>query len=469
MHTEDSPRILSPTGAAMSDPSSPAPMPERDPLPRRTTPTWEMELLISGATVFSLLQVPRLMDQAYYALVPRLDAVYQPIATMPYLYLMTACLALILTFLLHLCVRGYWVALVGLASVYPRGVDWESLPWGPAFVKALRRHTAPTEDIIERYDNRASQVFGFGMGLAYLALSIALVVMLLLALAVLVHEVTGRRLAVQAILITFLVAFMAPYLLLYTIDSRLKPGPTRFPRMYRALEWSFERLFRLRLLHGTNYPILLFSSHAGGHRGSLVMTIALLVLIGAAAIRLEGIDPLRHLGSSHLFNADPGDGRTLDPRRYADQRERLGNLRPSIHIPSEHISGDWLRVFIPLRPSRDGDALLRLCPQLATAGKTASDDVLACMPKRFLLWLDDVPVPAPAFDYAHDPIQGVPGVVAMLDIRHLPAGRHVLKLEDGDVTDAAAPSTEGDQRADDKEQHSTLRIPFWRSLPSLPR
>ena len=31
----------------------------------RTTPTWELELLISGATIFGLLQLPELLDQAY--------------------------------------------------------------------------------------------------------------------------------------------------------------------------------------------------------------------------------------------------------------------------------------------------------------------------------------------------------------------------------------------------------------------
>ena len=32
-------------------------------LPRRTTPTWELELLISGATIFGLLQLPGLAGQ----------------------------------------------------------------------------------------------------------------------------------------------------------------------------------------------------------------------------------------------------------------------------------------------------------------------------------------------------------------------------------------------------------------------
>lgn len=31
-----------------------------------TTPTWEMELLVSGATIFGLLQLPTLIDHAYF-------------------------------------------------------------------------------------------------------------------------------------------------------------------------------------------------------------------------------------------------------------------------------------------------------------------------------------------------------------------------------------------------------------------
>src|SRR5690606_38921260 len=123
---------------------------------RRTTPTWEMELLISGATVFSLMQAPDLLDRLYYGFAPRLEAAYQAALILPYMYLMTACLALIATFLMHLCVRGYWVALVGLASVYPEGVNWKGMTsWGPSFLKTVREQTLPLDDAIERYDNRA--------------------------------------------------------------------------------------------------------------------------------------------------------------------------------------------------------------------------------------------------------------------------------------------------------------------------
>ena len=41
-------------------------------LPRHTTPTWEVELLISGVAVFAMLQLPGWLDDRFFALLPRL-------------------------------------------------------------------------------------------------------------------------------------------------------------------------------------------------------------------------------------------------------------------------------------------------------------------------------------------------------------------------------------------------------------
>ena len=35
-------------------------------LPKDTTPTWEMELLVSGATIVGLLQLPELLARAHF-------------------------------------------------------------------------------------------------------------------------------------------------------------------------------------------------------------------------------------------------------------------------------------------------------------------------------------------------------------------------------------------------------------------
>lgn len=439
-----------------SDPTPSAPMPPgRDPLPGRTTPTWEIELLISGATVFSLLQMPGLLDRLYYSFAPRLETDYHAVVTLPYMYLMTACLALIITFLVHLCVRGYWVALVGLASVYPEGVDWKGLSsWGPAFLRTVRQSTLPLPDAIERYDNRASQVFGFGVGLTFMTLGIGLVVLLMIVLAVLIHELTGRRFDLAAMMITVMVALLGPYLLFYMLDGFTRNRAGNHPRLERAMERVYRRISRLPFVSGTNYPLMLFVSRMGGNRGNYLMVAAMMALLLVSIGRMETARPIWRWDGYGLLPGDGKAGRTLDPRHYADQRERLGSLLPAVHIPSEEVTGDWLRVYIPFRPTPDTQALQRLCPELKGPPKPEPDAVLACLPKRFVLAIDGNAIAAPDFDFASDPAQRLRGVVARIDVRDLPRGRHELSLRHGDARDTG--------KAKAEPERPSLRIPFWR-------
>lgn len=414
-----------------------------------------MELLISGATVFSLLQAPGLMDDLYYSVTPGLASEYRALATLPYLYLMTACLALIATFLMHLCVRGYWVALVGLGSVYPEGVNWSRLRWGPGFVQALRERTPPLADAIERYDNRASQVFGFGMGLSFLAIGITLAVLALGLATVAIYELSGHAAALDTILFALMALGFGPYLLLYFTDGLMRTKPDRHPRLRRLIDAAFRRLLRVPFISGSNYPMLLFSSHVGGRRGNYVLALALLALVGVSALRMDSVQTLwRKTGAGLLAQGDAGH--SLDPRRYADQRERLGIRLPAVHIPSERITDDWLRVYIPFRTDVDSDAMRRLCPALAMQDAPPdAEAVLACLPQRFRLTLDGAaPARAPDFAFALE-AEGRPrGIVAMIDVQPLPRGRHELGLSLADARDADA--------ADDAKPPAPLRIPFWR-------
>lgn len=433
--------------------------PGRDPLPHRTTPTWEMELLISGATVFSLMQAPRLLDQLYFSLAPRLEVDYHAAATLPYMYLMTACLALIATFLVHLCVRGYWVSLVGLASVYPEGVDWKRLSnWGPGFLRAVKRQTAPLAETIERYDNRASQVFGFGVGLTFLTLSIALTVIMMISIAILAHELSDRAVELETLMIALIAILFGPYLVIYTLDGFTRTRSGNYPRLERVLDMIYRHALRLRLMSGTNYPLLLFTSHVGGRRGNFLMAAALLALLLISVGRMETTRPLFQFDGYSLLPDNGNAGSTLDPRHYADQRRHLDSLLPAVHIPSEEIKGDWLRVYIPFRPTPDTQALKRLCPELDQAESASPEAVLACLPQRFVLAIDDIPSTDANFNFASQPEQRLRGVVARIDVRDLARGRHELSLRYGDVPDTnpAQPDKA------DASKRPALRIPFWR-------
>jgi hypothetical protein len=94
----------------------------REQLPAKTTPTWEMELLVSGATIVGLLQLPDLLDRLYFRVINLSPQAYYAVLTPLWVYTKVTVATLVLTFLTHICLRGYWVALVGMASVYPGGI-----------------------------------------------------------------------------------------------------------------------------------------------------------------------------------------------------------------------------------------------------------------------------------------------------------------------------------------------------------
>ena len=100
-------------------------------LPRETTPTWEVELLISGVAVFAMLQLPELLDRVVLDWQPRFIDRWAKLLWLVYVYAKSASLILATTFVIHLLLRARWIALVGMLSIYPKGVDWTNVRLGP--------------------------------------------------------------------------------------------------------------------------------------------------------------------------------------------------------------------------------------------------------------------------------------------------------------------------------------------------
>jgi hypothetical protein len=124
--------------------------------------TWELELFISGATVFALLQAPALVDRWWAHTDPHLAGGANAVGFIAYYYAKLILYTLIATFVSHLITRAYWVALVGVHSVFPHGVRWEELKYGPAFEATFRKRLPSLEDSIRRIDDLSSLLFAGG-------------------------------------------------------------------------------------------------------------------------------------------------------------------------------------------------------------------------------------------------------------------------------------------------------------------
>jgi hypothetical protein len=420
----------------------------REQVPPKTTPTWEMELLVSGATIFGLLQLPRLIDHGYYVALNLSSSDYQGLLFPLWLYSKVAVLTLVITFLMHLALRGYWVALVGMSSVYPGGIRFEKLRFGPISLARTLRDSGTMAVVIERADNRATRVFGTGFGFALVMMVWAAGAAVILAACVLVDASLGSGHTSQVF--GALAAVLAlPWVLASIIDRRFGRRLAPDGGAARAIGAVLEAYSRVGVGRGGNTLMSLFVSNEGRLRGmatALFLVVPVVIVLMLQDSLARGHLPLGlfvGLSSEDAFSPNASVSGFYD----TSGSDRTVYL-PIPHIPGRVVSGDYLELFVPFIPRLHGPALERVCPQALPAGQTEAR--LACLARLSDIRIDGVPQ-AVRFDASSDATTEQPGMLAMLPVRDLVPGRHELSLNapghDGLSSDAPA---------------RRYRIPFWK-------
>lgn len=409
-------------------------------VPRDTTPTWEVELLLSGALVFSMMQVPAFLDDALFAARPRVSSGLSSIMIMLYFYLKMTSYALIGTFVLHLSSRAIWVAALGLRSVYPDGVLWDKLSKRPVYRDYARRTTPTLDAMIATADNRASLVFAFGLLLVLMSIAIMVFTMLVVVPAGLIEQWLRGAPGNAATTVIFVGFILVPSLLVTIIDRRfgahlrddhpLRRWMHAVYRMNSALVWG-------RITH----PILLtLFSRMGMARGNLLLVGLLYSLIGVIVLEVAIRTNALSLPGETYLPAD-GRGRELRSAHYASSRTEREALSGVPFIPSEIVRGPYLKLFVAYVPRRLDAAIERDCPAVVRAQQAEAEDddaaadsasteaLLECAAMQlYPLTLDGEPLSRWRYDLGRDARSGLRGFVAMLNVRELGPGRHELRI-----------------------------------------
>ena len=331
-------------------------------LPRDTTPTWEMELLVSGATTIGLLQLPPLLDRLYFAIANRGTENVASLVRLLWIYSKVALITLIVTFILHLCLRGYWVALVGMNSVYPGGVRWQNLRIGPISRALGETTTPPMAEAIELADNRATRVFGTGFGLAMLMLVPVLLALLGLGCSIPVDAALGPRAAITAFAIVIALVVL-PYALSSVLDRRLGARLAAEAPLAKILRRVIEFYGRLGLGQRRNLLVNLFLSNQHSLRGRMSLLLILLPVFAIVVIPRSGGRGIVSLGSSTgssvvaVFSE-----RNATPAFYGNLETDRSTATPVPYISDRIARDPYLPLFVPFIPSRHLSAMHATCP-----------------------------------------------------------------------------------------------------------
>jgi hypothetical protein len=411
-------------------------------VPRDTTPTWQAELLLSGGIVFALLQVPGQLDEWFHWYRPRLDEAWTQFAIYLYLYARVAVLAMVVSFVAHLGLRVLWVALVGLDSVYPQGIRWEGTRYGPVSRRLAEADVMPLRTAASRVDNLSTLVFVTGALVASMSLTVlALTIGLLAASQMLAHAASIDD--YEYVLLGLLALAILPPLLAWAIDRgygrHIAPG-TRLDRFVGTLHWSQRLAQPIRELR---QMLVVLTSNLGHRRGSFVVLGVFYVLMAVTFFDLRHALGQLHLdGYTHVARDD--GARTMVAEHYRSQRR--GNARyslaPSIAAPV--VDGDWLELFVPFRTMAHPHAIAANCPGVGAEPVDGSDDlfdasaiaaedarrraVLDCIARLHPLAIDGQPLAGITWDFHTEPVGELAGMLAMIDVRGLPPGRHELSI-----------------------------------------
>ena len=425
--------------------------PHIDPRLARVAPTWEVELLISGVAIFAMLQLPGWLDNAMFALEPRLERDWRMIAVLAYFYSKSAAIVLACTFALHLLLRAQWIALMGVHSVFPRGIHLDDARMGPIQREIEAGQTGSTEDAIERADNRASVVFAIGVSVALIIAMVCIVFCTTLLVATLLTNLIGLQVETFVVVGGLFMLLMLPYLLAISVDQHLKERIRPGTPTHRVVAKVIGLYTRLGMGRRSNHILATLLSNQGERRTMVLVFGIMLVAISSVSLIYVAMQSGNPIGNYSLFpNARALE---IDAAHYDDQRDATRDQAVP-YIPSMVVDGPYLQLTVPYEPRRDGPAL-RSCKQ-PDEGKAAeqAQTLLACLQAMRSVLLDGKPIGGLRYEIASDPRTDRPALLAMIDVRALAPGRHELLISRPLVKDS---------RRDSKDPtYRHYRIVFWR-------
>jgi hypothetical protein len=409
------------------------------------TKTYDIELLISGALVFGLSSAPGEIDRLFDRWGPRLDGVASPALTYLYLYAQMIVYSMLATFVAHLLLRGYWIALLGLESVWSDGWKWELLKIGPFSKAHVQQRVTSLSHAINKADDRASVIFAAGAMLVMVSLHSLVIVLVTIAVAWLLAAATGID-GARAFFIVISVGFVA-MVIIPMLDKRLGRRFDPASRSGRIFGRVIDAGMFLSPMKWTAPVQFVFQTRIGERKLSMAMAAAAGVLATVLVVGMLFRNERLRIDGWRYFDPQPAAA-TIDPRHYRDSGVARDGRRPT--IDSDVISTPLIRLYLPYRPRRHNPMIASGCPDLASSvaqGRVPDNAAAAtCLGGLYNVALDGVTI-APSYNFTRDAASDFVGVLAYIQTASLQPGPHEFTVD--------APGNDVDA------SREITRIPFY--------
>ena len=433
-----------------------------------TVRPWELELLISLSLVFGLMQLPAQVDPLFTRLMPQVDGGMRMAVMGGYQLVKLPLYLMIAAFLLHLAVRAYWVGMIGLEAVFPAGVRWDALRYGPVTKELQRERIGSLQPMIDRADRFGSIIFSTSFAILVTIFFSALLSAVIGGIAFLVSTALFGGEHLGRLFMALLGMALVPPIVVSAID---KSFGAKLPEGSRGRRW-----LRLGALFGfytsgtfVMGPVwLVLFSNLRRHTVTAALWAVLLSLFSFFIVKDVLIANDAVSTDSYAYLPEGAESRSLRHSMYENLRPADGDYDSSPSIQADVVTGPFLKLFIPYSPVRMNTAMRERCPGLPVLGGTGlrmpiMDDrvitdeaqarVLECWNQLQPVKLNGAAI-RPAFRFYTHPQTQRRGIIAYIATDGMRRGENVLEV-------GSVPRTTG-APARRRESLKPYVIPFWR-------
>ena len=424
-----------------------------DPLRKNS---WEMELLITGFVLIALLQVPDALEQWGLAFLSgRSQANFLNLFLSVFLAgLVTGVKIITVNLVILLLIRGFWVGMIGLSSVYPNGIEPNKLHFSERFAKNLGQNTLDSDAIIVRLDNWCSSVFALSFLFLFGVISFGIYLLQIAIFGRLFDELDalipqgGILDYLNLILMILVFGFYIIGALLKSIDYATAGGLKRIKNRFWIriyYPWSqFISYASLGILYRPIYYI--FASNINQR----VITGIFLIYMGAMFVLFLRID---FRTEQIYFPSMWRNGYELSNGEYENLSSPEDGIIDGDMIQSDVIKDGYIKLFLYYDIS-ENDSLKIFCPginplvqnisaelDISINGQSIFDNreiteedtaaALDCFSSYYKIVVNDSTYTNLEYIFHRHRFNGEPGLLTYLSVTHLPTGFYKLGIYRG--------------------------------------
>lgn len=408
--------------------------------------SWNLELLVSGFSIFLLVQAYDLFIEGFRYVELNIS-LSGNINGMPQNFLGIGVLVttvLIINLIVHVFIRGFWIGAVGLRSVQ-NNLDIDKLGYSDFFTERLKEKVPSLDNMLEKLDTLASVIFSFTFLIVFMFISLFLYLSSVSLFAYFVNLILDSDFK-ETLLVTIVeliaVVILLTYLIIgiiYAIDT-LSLG---FFKRYKRISKIYFPIYKLMgivtmsgIYRSIYYTLI---SRFSKNKIRLALCVYMLLFFFIPFMKFD----------QYIFYPDNGTDFKISSNEYDDLRYKDDYIYKA-SIPSQIVKENFLPLFIRYRVE-DNDILKEHCDifepkkkdglnsgisinsngiQMSSAyiDEDNPEDALECLSTFYTVTIDSVAIQSEFYFYIH-PNQDERGVFTMLEIDSLSKGNHDLIIK----------------------------------------